>query len=98
MKMKQNELEKAINSLTGVSSQTISLVLETMKQVIIDEIDRGNEVSLISFGKFCSMTRTARRGVNPTNNEPILIPEIKVPKFRVSRHFKDIIKKTNDLS
>lgn len=68
--------------------------LENLVKIIISELKIGNEVTITGFGTFMSKTRHSRGGVNPQNpTERIIIPEVRVAKFKTGKTLKDALKK-----
>ncbi len=68
-------------------------MLMCLTGTIIEELIKGNEVTITGFGTFLSRTRHARGGVNPQNpSERIQIPEVKVAKFKTGKTLKDALK------
>ena len=86
--MNKKELIRAVSVKTGFSQKDITEVVETILNVIVDEVKNGKEVSITGFGKFIANTRNARNGVNPKTGETIAIKESRVPKFRAGSAFK----------
>ncbi|MBF0360203.1 MAG: HU family DNA-binding protein [Oligoflexia bacterium] len=92
--MNRNELLKDILSNEKFSNwnckdaeELLTRTLETIKDVV----KRGEEVSLVGFGTFAKITRSARTGHNPSTGEKILIKEKVVPRFKASQAFKDYL-------
>lgn len=68
-------------------------IIETLTDLIIQELKAGGEVTIAGFGAFSARTRAARMGVNPQKpTEKITIPEVKVPKFKAGKTLKDSLK------
>ncbi|MBF0297596.1 MAG: HU family DNA-binding protein [Oligoflexia bacterium] len=92
--MNKNELlkdilgdEKFSNWNCKDAEELLTRTLETIKDVV----KRGDEVSLVGFGTFSKVIRSARTGLNPSTGEKISIKEKVVPKFRPSQAFKDYL-------
>ncbi|MCX6800380.1 MAG: HU family DNA-binding protein [Candidatus Falkowbacteria bacterium] len=69
-------------------------VLESITEIIIEELKAGKEVKISGFGTFLSRTRHARGGVNPQKpTERITIPEVRVAKFKTGKTLRDALKK-----
>lgn len=62
-------------------------------QYIQSELARWNEVELSWFGKFWVTPREARKWINPSTWEEMIIPECKTPKFTAGKQLKDFINK-----
>ncbi len=68
--------------------------IETLTDLITEELQRNGEVTIAGFGTFSARLRASRMGVNPQNpKERIQIPEVRVPKFKAGKTLKDALKK-----
>jgi len=78
---------------TGLSKKQVKDCLESIIDIIIEELQAGKEVKISGFGTFSSKVRHARGGVNPQNpGERITIPEVRVAKFKTGKTLKDAMK------
>ena len=59
---------------------------------IVSALQKGEEVSIAGLGIFEVKIRAKRNGRNPRTGETIVIPEMKVPKFRAAKALKDAVK------
>ena len=66
-------------------------VVEKIFSSIIDEITKGETVSIAGFGIFEAKKRAARTGRNPKTGETIQIKASVSPKFRPAKAFKDAV-------
>ena len=55
---------------------------------IVNELAKGEQVSIAKFGIFEPKKRVARMGRNPKTGEPVQISSRVLPKFRPSEAFK----------
>ena len=77
---------------TGLNKKTIEQVLTLYEELIVAALQRGDTVSLTSFGKFSAKRRHARMGVDPRHPaNRIQIPEVIVPKFTSGKGLKDAL-------
>lgn len=78
---------------TGLSKKQVKDCLESIIDIIIEELKEGREVKISGFGVFSSRVRHARVGVNPQKpSERITIPEVRVAKFKTGKTLKDAMK------
>ena len=92
--MNKANLIERIAAESAVTKKQAQKMLESMVEVITNELIAGNEVSITGFGAFMAKTRHARRGVNPQNpTQQIQIPEVRVAKFRTGKTLRDALKK-----
>ncbi|MFA6304169.1 MAG: HU family DNA-binding protein [Patescibacteria group bacterium] len=86
-------LAEQISAQCGLSKKDVEKVLDSLEEVIIGALKKGEEVTLTGFGTFSARTRSARMGVNPQKPaEKIQIPEVIVPKFKSGKALKDALK------
>jgi DNA-binding protein HU-beta len=91
--MNKATLIEKIAEKTGSNRKLAENMINSMVDIIIEELKKGSDVSITGFGTFETMTRYARGGVNPQKpTERIQIPEVKVAKFRTGKRLKDSLK------
>jgi DNA-binding protein HU-beta len=91
--MNKATLIEKIAEKTGANRKLAESMINSMVDIIIEELKKGGDVSITGFGTFETMTRYARGGVNPQKpTERIQIPEVKVAKFRTGKRLKDELK------
>ena len=72
----KKDAEKAVNSF-----------MEVVKEALAD----GEKVSLVGFGTFEVIQRSARKGRNPQTGKEITIPACKAPKFKAGKGLKEAV-------
>lgn len=90
--MNKHQIIDALHSKLGGTRKSAVLAVETILDIIKDNLKKGEEVSLSGFGVFKVSKRAARTGVNPRTGEKIQIPAMKVPKFKAGKTLKDAVK------
>ena len=90
MMNKANLVEK-IQDDTGNTRSEAERIVETVFNTIIDEVKKGETVSIAGFGIFEARERAARTGRNPKTGETIQIKASVSPKFRAAKAFKDAV-------
>ena len=73
------------HSLTKAESGRI---LDTLLDVIVTSVKKGDAVVIPGFGSFKQHARAARNGVNPSTGDKIKIAAAKLPKFTPGATFK----------
>jgi len=82
-------IDKIYREVEGLNKKQAEKMLDTLTNTIIEELKNDREVTIAGFGTFLSRVRYARGGVNPQNpKERIIIPEVKVAKFKTGHHLK----------
>lgn len=91
--MNKNELVEAIALSTEITKTDVDKVVTSLTEVITDELEKGDSVSLKGFGIFEVRSRSERTGRNPRTGETLVIPASKVPAFKVSSALKKAVNK-----
>ncbi|HEX8590680.1 HU family DNA-binding protein [Pseudomonas sp.] len=71
----------------AAAKQAVDSVLE----VIQDELAQGGNVVLVGFGSFETSQREARTGRNPQTGAPLSIDARRVVKFKPGKALKDAV-------
>jgi len=92
--MNRTGLAQQIANKHRLSRKQAEEILETMEASIIETLAKNEDVTLAGFGSFEPKTRKGRDGVNPRNiREKIVIPPVRVAKFRAGKNLKEAMKK-----
>ena len=73
----------------GVTKKEAAEYVEAVFDAMKDTLSDGEDVKISGFGKFEVRQKGERVGRNPRTGEEIMIPERKVPRFKVSQVLKD---------
>lgn len=87
--MNKTDLVVAIAEKSDLPKTEVESVVEEFLQLIEKEIIKGNEVKLSNFGVFYKKERLARKGTNPSDGSPIVIPANNTVGFRPSKLMKE---------
>lgn len=71
------------------AERLVSGFLSTLEEVLV----KGEDLSILGFGKFEITTQSARTCRNPKTGEEIKVPEKKVVKFRVGKGLAEKVAK-----
>ena len=89
--MTKSNLITAIARATDVTKKDCDKIITSLLDTIVDALAKGDKVQLVGFGTFEVRIRKERQGRNPSNGEPITIPESKVPAFKAGKALKDAV-------
>ncbi len=87
--MNKVNLVNEIAKNAGTTKKTAEAMLDAFTNTVTKSVSKGEKVTLIGFGSFSRMVRSARTGRNPRTGMTINIPAKKVPKFAPGKAFKD---------
>ena len=71
-------------------SRSIELV-ETLLEIVKRTLERGEDVMISGFGKFCVNEKKQRRGRNPATGEDMMLAPRKVVTFKCSGKLREKI-------
>jgi len=91
--MNKVDLVNAIAKKAGTTKKTAESMLDAFTNTVTKTVSKGEKVTLIGFGSFAPLVRSARTGRNPRTGKTINIPAKKVPKFAPGKAFKDALRK-----
>lgn len=87
--MNKTDLINTIAERSDLSRVEIESIVDEFLQLIEDEVLKGKEVKLSNFGVFYKKARLARKGTNPSDGSPIIIPANNTVGFRPSKILKE---------
>lgn len=89
--MNKGELIDQIAKDSGITKGQANDALDSFTGTVINNLKKGDTVTIVGFGTFSVSSRAARNGRNPQTGETIKIKAAKVPKFKPGKDFKDKI-------
>lgn len=75
-----------------ISEKDLEAIYDTFLEVLMQNLKKGETVSLRGFGKFYTHNDSVRSGMNPRTGEKISIPARVSPKFVDGKGFKNYFK------
>lgn len=90
--MNKAELIDRVSQKTTLTKQQSEQVIDATLEVISKAVSKGDEVKLVGFGTFSRTTRKSRPGRNPKTGTKVIIPQMKVPKFKAGKDFRELCK------
>ncbi len=89
--MKKADFIKAVAAKAGTSQKAADTVLAAALATIREALKKGDSVAFLQFGTFKISQRAARKGRNPQTGKEIQIPAAKLPVFKASVAFKELV-------
>lgn len=90
--MTKKELVEVLSKELGYSKKEVERVLDKFTGIVFDRVKNGEKVAVTGFGTFDLGKRASRRGIDPQTGQSITIPEMKMPRFRAGKRFKEIVR------
>jgi len=90
--IKKNDFAKHINKKFGFPVSAADGIVDVIFGEVKDSLRRGEEVKITNFGTFGINAKKERIGRNPKTGKPAVIKARRVPTFRASLEFKNLMK------
>jgi len=85
MSLTKASLIESIAKENGFSRPQSDKIVDTVFKIMKRELERGEDVLISRFGKFCIKNKSSRRGRNPQTGEEMMLPSRKVVRFQYSQ-------------
>jgi DNA-binding protein HU-beta len=86
--MKKDDLAEFVAEKTAVSKKAAGEIINAVLEGISSALEKGDSISLIGFGSFKIVERSAREGRNPRTGEKLHISASKAVKFAAGKALK----------
>ena len=90
MALTKNDIVAKVHDLGFTKKQAVDTV-ESLLEIIKNTLEKGDDVLVSGFGKFCVKSKKERRGRNPATGSDLMLKERKVVTFKCSGKLRDII-------
>ena len=90
--MTKAEIVARVNEKTGIEKTYALTMFESIMEIIKESLANGENVYLRHFGTFHVVTRRKKVGRNISKGTSVVIPEHKIPHFKPSKTFINMIK------
>ena len=88
----RNDIIEAISDNVGLSLSDSSMIIEEIFEFILNELEKGEDVKISSFGTFSVRHKKSRIGRNPKTGIEVPITERNVVTFSPSNVLKSSFK------
>ncbi len=89
--MKKADFIKNVAAKAGTTQKEADAVLAAALETIKGALKKDDSVAFLQFGTFKISKRAARKGRNPQTGKAIQIPAAKLPVFKASAAFKELV-------
>lgn len=93
--MNKSELVSSIAEKTGMSLSEAEKTLATTINTIVASLTKGEDVTLVGFGRFGVKKRAARKVKNPQTGVEMLLSDTIVPFFKAGKNLKETVDTNN---
>lgn len=87
--MNKSDLVNSIAEKSDLSKIEVESIVDEFLRLIEKGVLKGEEVKISNFGVFYKKARLARKGTNPSDGSPIVIPANNTLGFRPSKVLKE---------
>jgi DNA-binding protein HU-beta len=91
--MKKDELVGLVSESAAITKKSAGEAVNAIIKAITVTLEKGDSVSLVGFGSFKVVDRSAREGRNPATGQKIQIPASKAVKFTPGAGLKERVNK-----
>lgn len=89
--MNKSEFVDAIAEKADLAKSDAAKVIDAMVDVVGEQLNNGEQITLVGFGTFLVSRREARKGRNPQTGKEIDIAASNVPRFKPGKALKDAV-------
>jgi DNA-binding protein HU-beta len=90
--MNKADIISKVHEVLGTTKADAERAVETVFGSIEGTMKDGGAVSVAGFGIFEAKLRAKREARNPRTGETVMVPAMRVPKFRAAKALKDSVK------
>jgi integration host factor subunit alpha len=90
MALTKNDIITSVHELGFTKKKSVE-VIETLLEIMKSTLEKGEDVLISGFGKFCIKKKKERRGRNPATGSDLILKELKVVTFKCSGKLRDKI-------
>jgi integration host factor subunit alpha len=91
MSMTKIDIVNSVYEDLGISKKDSVRIVESVFDIIKDELDKGKAVKISGFGKWTVKAKKERKGRNPQTGEEMMIHARKVITFKPSNVLRDAL-------
>jgi integration host factor subunit alpha len=90
MALTKNDIVSRIHEL-GFNKKKSVEIIETLLEIIKSTLEKGDDVLVSGFGKFCVKNKNKRRGRNPATGADLILRKRRVVTFKCSGKLRNKI-------
>ncbi|MDI6687401.1 MAG: integration host factor subunit alpha [Desulfobacterales bacterium] len=90
MALTKSDIVEKVYELGFTKKEAIDII-ESLMEIIKSTLEKGDDVLISGFGKFCVKNKKQRRGRNPATGNDLMLRARKVVTFKCSGKLRDKI-------
>ncbi|HUU45009.1 MAG TPA: HU family DNA-binding protein [Acidobacteriota bacterium] len=91
--MTKADLVEICAEKTGLTRTDVAVTVDAFLDAVKQSLETGKNIEIRGFGTFKVKLRKARKARNPRTGAEVPVPDRKVPVFKPSNEFKNMIVK-----
>ncbi len=91
MALTKTDITEKIQKRLNLSRTNSYDIMENFLEIIKHTLEKGEDVMISGFGKFCVNEKKARKGRNPATNKEMTLPSRRVVTFKCSGKLRNLI-------
>lgn len=88
MALTKNDIVTKVHQLGFTKNKSVEIV-EILLELIKSTLEKGDDVLISGFGKFCVKRKNQRRGRNPATGADLMLRERQVVTFKCSGKLRE---------
>ena len=88
MALTKNDIVTKVHQLGFTKNKSVEIV-EILLELIKSTLEKGDDVLISGFGKFCVKRKNKRRGRNPATGSDLMLRERQVVTFKCSGKLRE---------
>lgn len=89
--MTKADLVEICAERTGLTRTDVAVTVDAFLEAVKSSLETGKNIEIRGFGTFKVKLRKARKARNPRTGAEVPVPDRKVPVFKPSSEFKNLI-------
>ena len=84
MSLTKNHIIDSVSNHLNLPKRTSAALLESVLEIIKETLEKGEDVLISGFGKFCVKEKNKRTGRNPATGNDLILGARRVVNFKCS--------------
>lgn len=94
--MNKSELILALADDLKTTNKNAERFLDAFIRIVVGKIQNNEHIALAGFGTFDQKTRAEKTIKHPKTLKPVTVKSARIPVFKPSEKFKDLLNQEND--
>ena len=90
MALTKNDIVSSVHELGFTKKKSVEII-ETLLEIIKSNLEKGDDVLVSGFGKFCVKNKNKRKGRNPSTGADLILRQRRVVTFKCSGKLRNKI-------